>query len=223
MFSFLYHCQYFYQTWLYIWVTRRVSYKKPSRAPEFTPRFFGGVRITHFFYFFVLSYYVSTCWVPWCDVRYHFRIKTMLGSSLPPPVVCMFVWGSSLFYAMSVCLRIVMSNTYCIVFLLVLCFVYPMLPVSLDYPFLLLLLYSMKVYFTVLWIFHLTNWFHFTIWETHIRTLWFCDKDIFQSTVCLRFTQLKTPSVCELRYVVVNYVTVGNSTCTTCKHNDIGG
>jgi hypothetical protein len=25
---FLYHCQYFYRTWLYIWVTRRVSYKK---------------------------------------------------------------------------------------------------------------------------------------------------------------------------------------------------
>ena len=28
MFSFLYHCQDFYRTWLYIWVTRRVSYKK---------------------------------------------------------------------------------------------------------------------------------------------------------------------------------------------------
>jgi hypothetical protein len=25
---FFYHCQYFYQTWLYIWITRRVSYKK---------------------------------------------------------------------------------------------------------------------------------------------------------------------------------------------------
>jgi hypothetical protein len=28
MFSYLYHCQDFYQTWLYLWVTRRVSYKK---------------------------------------------------------------------------------------------------------------------------------------------------------------------------------------------------
>ena len=28
MFSFLYHCQDFYRTWLYIWVARRVSYKK---------------------------------------------------------------------------------------------------------------------------------------------------------------------------------------------------
>ena len=26
--SLLYHCQYLYRTWLYIWVTRRVSYKK---------------------------------------------------------------------------------------------------------------------------------------------------------------------------------------------------
>jgi hypothetical protein len=28
-----------------------VSYKKPLRAPEFTPRFFGGVRIAHLFSF----------------------------------------------------------------------------------------------------------------------------------------------------------------------------
>jgi len=30
---------------------------------------------------------VCTFWVPCCDVRYDFRIKTMFGSSLPP-VVC---------------------------------------------------------------------------------------------------------------------------------------
>ena len=29
--SFLNHCQYFYRTWLYIWITRRVSYKKLER------------------------------------------------------------------------------------------------------------------------------------------------------------------------------------------------
>jgi hypothetical protein len=40
-----------------------------------------------------------------------------------------------------------------------------------------------------------------------IRTLWFCDKNVFQSTVFLRFTQLKKPicvwitlRCCELRY-----------------------
>jgi len=30
---------------------------------------------------------ILTCLVPCCDVRYHFHIKTMFGSSLPP-VVC---------------------------------------------------------------------------------------------------------------------------------------
>ena len=38
---------------------------------------------------FVLTY-VFTFWVPCCDVRYDFRIKTMFGSSLPP-VVCVKV------------------------------------------------------------------------------------------------------------------------------------
>ena len=35
--------------------------------------------------FFVLSCYVALCF-PCCDVRYDFRIKTMLCSSLPPAV-----------------------------------------------------------------------------------------------------------------------------------------
>ena len=40
MFSFLLYCQEFYETWLYWWVIRLVSYignAYPSRAPEFTP------------------------------------------------------------------------------------------------------------------------------------------------------------------------------------------
>ena len=59
-----------------------------------------------------LRYHLDTC--ACCD----FRIKTMFGSSLRP-VIC-------------VRLRIVMSNTYCVVFL----FFFVLLPVSLDYPFL---------------------------------------------------------------------------------------
>jgi hypothetical protein len=47
-----------------------------------------------------------------CDVRYNFRIKKMFGSSLPL-VAC-------LIYVICVCLRIVVSNTYCVVF----CFVF---------------------------------------------------------------------------------------------------
>ena len=67
-----------------------------------------------------------------------------------PPVVCRRVHvftssclqeGSCLIYVIFVCLRIVVSNTYCVVFFalffVVLCLVYPMLPVSLDCPFLI--------------------------------------------------------------------------------------
>jgi hypothetical protein len=36
----------------------------------------------------------------------------------------LFVWGSSLFYAMCVCLRIVVANTYCVVFFVFVCLVF---------------------------------------------------------------------------------------------------
>jgi hypothetical protein len=64
--------------------------------------------------------------VPCCDVRDDFLIKTMFGSSLPL-VVCKGE-GASLIYIMCVCLRILVSNTYCVV-----C---PVLPISLDCHFL---------------------------------------------------------------------------------------
>jgi hypothetical protein len=51
---------------------------------------------------------------PCCDVRYDFRIKTMFGSSLIPAVSC-------LIYVIGVCLRIVVSNTHCVLFVFVLC------------------------------------------------------------------------------------------------------
>ena len=79
-----------------------MSYKKQKL--EFTPDFFGGVCFAHLFSLFVFSYYVS--------VRSQFRVvmsvttvtsKTMFGSSLPPVI-----------YVICVCLRIVVSNTYCV-------------------------------------------------------------------------------------------------------------
>ena len=48
--------------------------------------------------------------------------------------------GSCLIYVVCACLRIVVSNTYCVVLhfcFVCLCLVYPMLPVSLDSPFLI--------------------------------------------------------------------------------------
>jgi hypothetical protein len=62
----------------------------------------------------------------------NFHIKTMFGSSLPL-VVCRRAQspppGSCLIFVISVCLCIVVSNTCCVVYL--------MLPVSLDCQFLI--------------------------------------------------------------------------------------
>jgi hypothetical protein len=60
---------------------------------------------------------VFTFWVPCRDVRCDFRIKTMFGSS---PVVCRR--SHFLYTLFCVCLRIVVSNTYCVVFFLFLSF-----------------------------------------------------------------------------------------------------
>ena len=49
--------------------------------------FFVGCVLFIFSDFSVILLDVFMFWVPCCDVRYDFRIKTMFGSSLPP-VVC---------------------------------------------------------------------------------------------------------------------------------------
>ena len=61
-----------------------------------------------FFSFFMLSYYVSLR----SDVRYHFHIKTMFGSSLPSAME-----DSCLIYIICICFRIMVSNTHYVVFL----------------------------------------------------------------------------------------------------------
>ena len=60
--------QYFYRTWLYIWVTWLVSYKTayPSRASEFIPGFFGGIRVAHLFSFLC------------CPVMCHYVLRSVL-------------------------------------------------------------------------------------------------------------------------------------------------
>ena len=86
---------------------------------------------------------VFTFWSPWYNVRYNFRIKTMFGWSLSP-VVCKE--GSCLIYVIIVCLRIVVSKTYCVVFLF--CFSSSMLTVSLDCPCLIALSVFFNIYST---------------------------------------------------------------------------
>ena len=86
-----------------------------SRAPEFTPGFFGGFRVAHLLRFFcVVLLYVFTIRVPCCDVCYDFRMETMLDSSLPPVVYrrTRVLFASYLYASV-----IVVSNTYCVVFL----------------------------------------------------------------------------------------------------------
>jgi hypothetical protein len=86
-----YHCQDLYRTWLYTWITRRVSFKKlltlhehlnvppPSHPPVFS-----------FSFVFCFPIMYLSFLVPCCDVRYDFCIKTMFDSSLPI-VVCWIV------------------------------------------------------------------------------------------------------------------------------------
>ena len=62
---------------------------------------------------------VFTFWVLCCDGRYDFHTKTMFGSSLPP-VVCRRV---DVLFTLFVFPCVVVSNTYCVVFLF--CFSLP--------------------------------------------------------------------------------------------------
>ena len=50
-------------------------------------QFFCGFRVAHLFCVVLLYKCVFTLWVPCCDVRYDFHIKTIFCSSLPP-VIC---------------------------------------------------------------------------------------------------------------------------------------
>jgi hypothetical protein len=87
------------------------------------------------FYFIVLSYCVSLR----SEFRYDFRIKTIQGSSLPP-VVCRRVHVLFTLFVFVYVWHIVL----CFVFLRL---VYPMLPVSLECPFVISLSVFSDVYF----------------------------------------------------------------------------
>jgi len=93
MFSFPYHCQVFCRTWLYIWVTRRVSYKKQElltlRDHLSSPTFFCMVHVALILFVAVLLC-VFTFWLPCCDVCYDFR-KTRFVYALPLVVCCLFL------------------------------------------------------------------------------------------------------------------------------------
>jgi hypothetical protein len=66
------------------------------------------------------------------------------------PVVCRRLGWSGIIYVICDCLREVVSNTYCVVFLVCLRLVYPVLTVSLECPFLIASLVFSNVYLQLL-------------------------------------------------------------------------
>ena len=103
------------------------------------PRFyFWWVPCYSSFSFLVLFCYnvcVFTFLVPCCYVPFRFAHKKN-DIRFVFTYSCLYE-GSCLIYVICVCLCIVMSNTYCVVFCFSPSYV-PMLPVSLDWPFLIL-------------------------------------------------------------------------------------
>ena len=133
-----------------------------SKAPEFTPGFLVSPCCSSLWFFVLCSFVlcVFTLWVPCCDVRYDFRIKTMVGSSLPP-VVC--GRGSFLNYLRCLCLSACdgVRHVLCCVFLRIVCAV---LPFSLDCPFLIAPSVFSNVYLkTLKWLCWVFVWFFFVL------------------------------------------------------------
>ena len=82
----------------------------------------------------------SLQWVSCCDVHYDFLINTMFGSSLPP-IVCGWIHVLIALFVYSG-----VPHILCYLFLRLVC---PVLPVSLDCPFLIALQYSLTFIFII--------------------------------------------------------------------------
>ena len=93
----------------------------------------GYVLLIILVFFSVVLLYVFTFGVRCCDVRYDFRIKPMLGSSLPS-VVCKTVHALFTLF-LFVCLYWFPTHIVLRFCSVLLRFVYRMLPVSLYCPF----------------------------------------------------------------------------------------
>ena len=138
----------------------------PSRVPEVIAGFFGGVRFAHLFNFLccpIMRIYVLS-FVLWCPLRS--PPKTMFGSFLPP-VFCVCVWGEGgggspcLACVVCDCLRVECPThiMMCFWFFLFGCLVYTMLPVSLDWPFLIAPSVSSALYLFML-IYHILRLYY---------------------------------------------------------------
>jgi len=69
------------------------------------PRFFVEASVAYRFSFLcwpIMCLYVLNFWVPWCDVRYVFRMKTIFRSSLSPIVCSSYVRYVATFSGLSI-------------------------------------------------------------------------------------------------------------------------
>ena len=111
MFPFLYHCRDFYRTWLYIWVTRRVSYKKQElptlrKHLSSSPVFFVGSVLLIFLVFCVVLLCVFTflfvgvlmfylrylCLFVHCGVQHILCFVFVLFFFVLCTLCCQFLW-----------------------------------------------------------------------------------------------------------------------------------
>ena len=111
MFSFLYHCHDFYRTWLYIWATRRVSYKKQElptlrKHVSSSSVFFVGFVLLIFLVFFVVLLCVFTflfvgvlmfylrylCFFVHCGVQHILCFVFVLFFFVLCNLCCQFLW-----------------------------------------------------------------------------------------------------------------------------------
>jgi len=164
MFSFLYHCQDFYRTWLYIWVTRSLSYKKNElftlREYPSSPLFIigGFVLLISSCLFCVVQLF--TLWLPCCDPRYDDRWKRcslLLYLQL-------FVGGAYVLFTLFVFTCSQWCPTHFVLCFWFVCLrlLYRMMIVSLNCPSLLSLRYFLtfiNVCMTLI-IIILIDWFH---------------------------------------------------------------
>ena len=135
MFSFRYHCQDFYRTLtMYMSNSEGVLWKEGtaylSQAPEFTPVFWWA-RVAHLYGFLccaIMCLYVMSSLL-WCPLRFPHKndVWFVFASS------CLFV---CLNYLRCLCLSACdgVRHVLCCVFLRIVC---PVLPFSLDCPFLI--------------------------------------------------------------------------------------
>ena len=107
-FFFPYYYEDFDRTWLHIWVTRWVSYKKQELVTlrvhrNLPPLFLVGSVLLILLVFCVVLLCAFTFLVPSCDVGYDFRMETLFGSSLSA-VVCHVLFTLFVFAYVSCCI-----------------------------------------------------------------------------------------------------------------------